>query len=55
MKQFQFRDLRAKAGTDTANTEGDIRKAQLQLGRSSVHMTEAYIRRRGADRIEPTE
>lgn len=54
VKQFQFRDLRAKAGTDKAASTGDMRQAQVQLGHSTLGMTEAYIRKRGGDRIDPT-
>jgi integrase len=32
---FQFRDLRAKAGTDKTDSTGDIRQAQKQLGHTS--------------------
>jgi len=51
---FQLRDLRAKAGTDKAESSGDIRKAQKQLGHSTVAMTEDYIRARG-ERVDPTK
>lgn len=37
---FQYRDLRAKAGTDKADTSSDTRQAQPQLVHSSVVMTE---------------
>lgn len=43
IKAFQFRDLRAKAGTDKADQAG-ILEAQRQLGHASVTMTEAYVR-----------
>jgi integrase len=49
---FQFRDLRAKAGTDKESS-GDIRQAQALLGHGSVAMTEHYVRKRGA-RVTPT-
>ncbi len=52
---FQFRDLRAKAGTDKAESSGDIRQAQRQLGHSSVVMTETYIRDRKGDKTTPTK
>ena len=52
---FQFRDLRAKAGTDKAESTGDIRAAQLQLGHKSLKMTEHYVRERKGDRVEPTK
>lgn len=54
-KTFQFRDLRAKAGTDKADSSGDIRQAQRQLGHSSVTMTETYIRNRKGDKVKPTK
>lgn len=52
---FQFRDLRAKAGTDKADDSGDIRKAQKQLGHSSVTTTEIYTRKRLGDKVTPTK
>jgi integrase len=51
---FQFRDLRAKAGTDKAESSGDIRQAQKQLGHASVTMTEQYVRNRRGDKVTPT-
>jgi integrase len=54
IKAFQFRDLRAKAGSDKADT-GDMREAQLQLGHSSVKMTEHYVRQRRGDIVKPTK
>lgn len=51
---FQLRDLRAKAGTDKADSAGDIREAQKQLGHSSVVMTEAYTRNRRGAKVTPT-
>lgn len=51
---FQFRDLRAKAGTDKAESAGDIRQAQKQLGHSSMKMTEQYVRNRKGDKVGPT-
>lgn len=54
IKSFQFRDLRAKAGTDTANRTGSLRKAQVQLGHKSQSMTEAYVRGRKGDEVDPT-
>ncbi|TAM07545.1 MAG: integrase [Paraburkholderia sp.] len=50
---FQFRDLRAKAGTDKTESAGDIRAAQKQLGHSSVTMTEHYVRERTGDKVGP--
>ncbi|MFO2464433.1 hypothetical protein OOJ96_11465 [Pseudomonas sp. 15FMM2] len=43
---FQMRDLRAKAGTDKAESSGDILQARDQLGHTTVVMTENYIRKR---------
>ena len=54
-KGFQMRDLRAKAGTDKADSAGDIRKAQAQLGHTTVTMTEHYVRRRKGDKVTPTK
>lgn len=51
---FQFRDLRAKAGTDKADSE-DVHAAQLQLGHTTIGMTMAYIRRRRGDKVTPTK
>jgi len=50
--EFQFRDLRAKAGTDK-EASGGIRQAQALLGHGSVGMTEHYVRKKGA-RVSPT-
>lgn len=52
--EFQFRDLRAKAGTDKAEESGDIRQAQKQLGHASVAMTEKYVRNRRGEKSTPT-
>lgn len=54
-KEFQFRDLRGKAGTDKAESSGDIRQAQKQLGHSNITMTEHYIRGRKGDKTTPTK
>lgn len=51
---FQFRDLRAKAGTDKTEAAGDIRQAQKQLGHGSVTTTERYVRNRRGDKATPT-
>lgn len=40
--EFQMRDLRAKAGTDNAESSGDIMQARDQLGHTTVVMTEQY-------------
>lgn len=52
--EFQFRDLRAKAGTDKADSAGDIRQAQAQLGHASVTTTELYVRKRKGAKTSPT-
>lgn len=54
IRRFQFRDLRAKAGTDKADDSVDVRQAQRQLGHSSIAMTEAYIRNEKGDKVKPT-
>lgn len=54
-QSFQFRDLRAKAGTDKTETSGDIRQAQKQLGHTSVSMTEDYVRNRRGSKSTPTK
>ncbi len=51
--EFQFRDLRAKAGTDKEDSSG-LRSAQSLLGHGSVAMTEHYVRKRGR-RVSPTK
>jgi integrase len=43
IRGFQFRDLRAKAGTEKADSQGIV-EAKRQLGHSSVKMTEHYVR-----------
>nr|WP_314857486.1 tyrosine-type recombinase/integrase [uncultured Undibacterium sp.] len=53
--EFQLRDLRGKAGTDTAIASGDIRTAQKQLGHKNLAMTEHYIKNRRGDRVNPTK
>lgn len=52
--QFQFRDIRAKAGTDKAESS-DIWQAQKQLGHSDVKMTHQYVRNRKGDKTKPTK
>lgn len=51
---FQFRDLRAKAGTDKAESSGDIVQARDQLGHTTVVMTEKYVRDRKGKKVTPT-
>lgn len=52
--EFQMRDLRAKAGTDKAESSGDILQARDQLGHTTVVMTENYIRKRIGKKVTPT-
>lgn len=54
-EEFQLRDLRAKAGTDKADSSGDVRQAQRQLGHASVTMTEHYVRERRGALVKPTK
>jgi integrase len=54
IRGFQFRDLRAKAGTDKADST-DLREAQQQLGHKSVKTTEIYLRARAGDKVTPTK
>lgn len=54
LPHIQFRDLRAKAGTDKADSAGDIRQAQAQLGHATVTMTEHYVRKRRGAKVTPT-
>jgi integrase len=53
IREFQFRDLRARAGTDKAESAG-VLDAQRQLGHSSVTTTERYVRRRRGAKSTPT-
>ncbi len=54
-ENFQFRDLRTKAGTDKeVGSGGNIREAQALLGHSSVTMTKHYVRKRGR-MVTPTK
>lgn len=46
---FQFRDIRAKAATDT----GDLAHAQKLLAHKNRDMTEHYVRRRLGERVTP--
>lgn len=52
---FQLRDLPAKAGTDKAESSGDIVQARDQLGHTTVTMTEHYVRNRKGKKITPTK
>jgi integrase len=54
IKQFQFRDLRAKAGTDKEEKLG-MEAAQSQLGHASAAMTRQYVRHRKGKLVKPTK
>ena len=54
IKEFQFRDLRAKAGTDTEESRG-MNAAQAQLGHTTSNMTAHYVRHRKGKLVEPTK
>lgn len=47
--EFQFRDIRAKAATDT----GDLAHSQKLLGHRNREMTEHYVRQRIGERVAP--
>lgn len=53
IRAFQFRDLRAKAGTDTEERAG-MAAAKDQLGHSSEVMTSQYVRHRRGKLVPPT-
>lgn len=46
---FPFRDIRAKAATDT----GDLARSQKLLAHKNREMTEHYVRTRMGERIKP--
>ena len=54
IKAFQFRDLRAKAGTDTEESQG-MQAAQDQLGHTTATMTAQYVRPRRGKLVKPTK
>jgi len=54
IKEFQFRDLRAKAGTDKEEIDG-ISAAQDQLGHATATMTAQYVRHRRGKLVKPTK
>lgn len=54
IKEFQFRDLRAKAGTDKEEQQG-MEAAQSQLGHASAAMTRQYVRHRKGKLVTPTK
>ncbi len=54
IRAYQFRDLRAKAGTDKEEAEG-MQAAQDQLGHASAKMTAHYVRHRKGKLVTPTK
>jgi len=48
-KDFQFRDIRAKAATDT----GDLAHSQKLLAHKHRDMTEHYVRAHVGERVKP--
>lgn len=54
IRKFQFRDLRAKAGTDTEEESG-MEAAQNQLGHTTQAMTAHYVRHRRGKLVNPTK
>lgn len=54
IREFQFRDLRAKAGTDKEEMHG-MDAAQAQLGHSTPMMTKQYVRHRKGKLVKPTK
>ena len=47
-------EIEAQAGTDKAESSGDIMQARDQLGHTTVVMTEQYIRARRGKKVLPT-
>lgn len=54
IKEFQFRDLRAKAATDKDESSG-MTAAQEQLGHTTSTMTRQYVRHRKGKLVTPTK
>jgi len=54
IRNFQFRDLRAKAATDVDDVSG-IAVAQAQLGHTTTAMTARYVRHRRGKLVKPTK
>lgn len=46
---FQFKDIRAKAATDT----GDLAHSQKLLSHKNREMTEHYVKARAGERVKP--
>lgn len=53
LNEFQFKDLRAKAGTDKEEAEG-MAAAKDQLGHANESMTTHYVRHRKGKLVSPT-
>jgi integrase len=51
-KDFQFRDLRARAATEADDVDG-IRRAQALLGHTTEAMTADYIRHKAGKKVRP--
>jgi integrase len=54
IREYQFRDLRAKAGTDKEESDG-MAAAKDQLGHTSETMTAHYVRHRKGKLVTPTK
>ena len=54
IREYQVRDLRAKAGTDTEEDRG-MEAAQSQLGHTTPMMTATYVRNRRGKLVPPTK
>ena len=51
MVSFQFRDIRAKAATDTS----DLAHSQKLLAHKNRDMTEHYVRKREGEVVRPPQ
>lgn len=54
IREFQFRDLRAKAGTDKEESSG-MAAAKDQMGHTTEAMTAHYVRHRKGKLVKPTK
>jgi len=54
IKEFEFRDLRAKRGTDKEESSG-IAAAQDQLGHTAPIMSAHHVRHRKGKLVKPTK
>ena len=55
VRTFQFRDLRAKTGTDKADATDICSAQQQQLGYKNLKTTEIYVRSRVGEKVTPTK